>query len=119
MGEDFLRRRNDRFVRQRDAALGRLTERNLFSTVPPTATTAVHGFVLHPVVTGMELWSVQLGADRPIHFYRGAELCVEVTGTAAESLMRAFASSGAELLAEVIELDVLEGIAELQVRSVR
>jgi len=119
MGEDFLRRRNDRFVRRRDACLGTLLERDLFSMIPAAVTTTVYGSILHEVATNTPLWSPELEAGRSVRFYSGPVPTVEVCGPAAEALARTFGACGAELVAEVIETDSLEGIAMLHVRSVR
>ena len=83
MGEDFLRRRNDRFVRQRDACFRMLLERNLFSMIPPPITTTVYGSILQTVAANTELWCPELELGHPIRFYRGQEPSVEVKGTAA------------------------------------
>lgn len=119
MGEDFLRRRNDRFVRQRDASFITLFEPDLFAALPPETIATVYGSVLCAIDAVNELWTPELEAAKPIHFFSGDQPAVEIVGPAAAQLFRNYRKSAAPLLAQVVEIDAEEGIARLRVRCAR
>jgi hypothetical protein len=119
MGEDFLKRRNDRFIRQRDAYFVALVEPDLFSELAPITTATIYGAILNAVPANCELWTPEINAGGPIRFYNGDEPAVEVEGAAAEHLSREYGNIGAPLVAQVVDSDLDEGIVRLRVRSTR
>ena len=119
MGEDFLRRRNDRFVRQRDASFIKLFEPDLFAALPPETIATVYGSVLCAIDAANELWTPELDPAKPIRFFSGDQLAVEIVGPSATHLFRNYGNSAAPLLAQVVEIDAEEGIARLRVRCAR
>jgi len=116
MGEDFLRRRNDRFIRQRDARFMQLIERDLFTALPPETITTTIGWVLAAVEPANELWCHKAQAGTGLRFFKGDQLAIEVAAADAASLVELYGSE-TPLVAEVVEVDSEEGLAFLRVRS--
>src|SRR4051812_9534092 len=99
MGEDFLRRRSDRFVRRRDAQFAEELGPDLLSACTPNVSVGVCGTALGHVRLGSELWAPAIGPSGPIQFYEGASPAVRLDGPPAEHVRRGFAG-GAPVVAK-------------------
>ena len=121
MGEDFLRRRNDRFRRQRDECFRDQLGRDLFTDCPPETTTSVCGSVVNEsaVTPKGELWAPCPATDStgPVQFFCGGVRAVEVAGDAADYLRREYGGSGTPVLGQVVQLVAEHGLAVLRVGS--
>lgn len=116
MGQDFIRRRSDRFRRLRDENFTRLVEPNLFSETNPRCVTAVPGMVLPQaaVSSGDHLWAETDGAAERIRFFRGDTPVVEVSADAALALGASLESGGGMLIGLVTEVDEQNALATLR-----
>ncbi|MDI3290719.1 hypothetical protein [Polyangium sp. 15x6] len=119
MGEDFLRRRNDRFRRQRDDCFREHLGRDLFTDCPPETTTSVCGSVVNESVVSPkgELWAPCPAADGkgPVRFFCGGVVALEVAGDQADYLRREYGGSGTPLLGQVVQIVAEHRLAELRV----
>jgi hypothetical protein len=117
MGEDFLRRRNDRFIRQRDARFVEELGPDLFSACLPDAVVNVCGTVLGDVSPGEELWAPEVNPSGPIHFYRGDAPAVRLDGPAADHVRAERDGRTAPVVAQVVQVEHDHGLVTLRVRS--
>lgn len=119
MGEDFIRRRNDRFRRLRDGHFTKLMEEDLFSAADPRCITDVPGTVLpeSSVTPGERLWGETDCARRAITFYRGDTPVVEISERTAETLL-VRDSDHRTLVGVVTTVDPANAIATLRLCDV-
>lgn len=89
MGEEFLKKRSDRFRHLRDERFKKLTEKDLFSHSGVICTTDVPGTVLpqSTVAEGERVWGEARPGGRSITFYRGETPVVRVSEHTAEMLL--------------------------------
>lgn len=85
MGEDFIKRRNANFRRQRDEQLAaQLRSNELFDLCKPFSTTTIPGAVVLPSLTdGAELWLGENGV-----FFSGGNAAVRIPASVAADLTR-------------------------------
>lgn len=117
MGEDFLRRRNDRFIRQRDARFVEEIGPDLFSACLPDAVVNVCGTALGDVSSGDELWASEVNPTGPVNFYRGNLPAVGLDGPAADHVRAEHDGRAAPLVAQVVHVERDYGLVTLRVRS--
>ena len=115
MGQDFLRRKNDGFIRQRDKRFADQTERDLLGAIPPEMVVNLCGTAVGPVTVAEELWTPEVTPDGPIEFYRGDSLAVRLDGPAAAHLREQCAEAHVQVVARVVELDQDHGVVELNI----
>lgn len=120
MGEDFIRRRNDRFLRLRDVRFARLVERDLFSGADPQCVTDVPGTVLpdSAVSPGERVWGQADRDGESITFYRGDTPVVRVSEPTAEGLLAGFDRDAETLVGVVTEVDTANAIAIMRLCEV-
>lgn len=85
MGEDFIKRRNANFRRQRDEQLAaQLKSNELFDLCKPVTTTTIPGAVVTPgLASGAELWLGDNGV-----FFSGGVAAVKIPANVAADLAR-------------------------------
>jgi hypothetical protein len=115
MGQDFIRRKNDRFVRQRDAYFAEQTASDLFSTMSPEMVVSLCGTAVGPVIVAQELWTPELTAGGPIEFYCGENPAVRLEGAAADHLRSQCAQPHSSMVAQVVEVEQDHGIVFLKI----
>ncbi|MCC7536891.1 MAG: hypothetical protein IT379_11790 [Deltaproteobacteria bacterium] len=115
MGEDFVKRRNDRFVRHREACFAAQSSPDLFSAVPPEAVVTVLATAIAEVQECRELWTPNVNAPGPIDFYDGDIAVVRVEGADADHLRAR--DDDAPMVAQVLQVDREHGLVELKVTS--
>ncbi len=117
MGEDFMRRRNDRFRRQRDARFAAQISPDLFSTCAPTTVVSVCGTALDDVCDNQELWTPEIGSAGPICFYRGDVPAVRLDGHAADHVRSGNGDRHTPMVAQVVEVERDHGLVTIRVGS--
>jgi hypothetical protein len=87
VGEDFLRKKTEQFVRRRGVDFMRLIDRHLFSGAPAREATETTGSLSSPkpLPTGTKLWS-KVEGDGSVSFFAGRDRCVTVPETRAREL---------------------------------
>jgi len=87
MGEDFLRKKTDQFIRLRNRGYERLIKRNLFSSSPAQEAIEMTGSLCasNPPPTGTRVWA-QIEEDGSVCFFAGPEACVRVPEARARDL---------------------------------
>lgn len=120
MGEDFIRRRNDRFRRLRDERFRKLVEDDLFSNADPQCVTDVPGTVLpeSDVAPGERVWGQPDHDRRAIRFYRGDTPVVEVSERTAETLLGGRDAVAGTLVGVVTAVDTANAIATMRLCDV-
>lgn len=117
MGEDFLRRRNDRFIRQRDARFAEEMGPDLFSACRPDAVVNACGTALGDVNSGDELWAPEVDPSGPVNFYRGNLPAVRLDGPAADHVRAECVAGAAPVVAQVVQVERDHGLVTLRIRS--
>jgi hypothetical protein len=120
MGQDFIRRRNDRFRRLRDEGFRKLTEADLFSQASPQCVTNVAGTVLpqSEVSPGDRVWGDADREGRAITFFRGDTPVVEVPAAAADALLADHELHRGTLVGIVTSVDASNQIAVMRLCDV-
>lgn len=120
MGEDFLRRRNDRFRRLRDEYFTKLVEEDLFSNADPQCITEVPGTVLPEsvVAPGERVWGQPDRDHHAITFYRGDTPVVQVSERTAETLLGGRDADAGTLVGVVTAVDAANAIATMRLCDV-
>lgn len=115
MGEDFLRRKNDRCQRLADARFMELREPGLFYGVRPEARPEVYALLRPGAVLEIdsELWAPSINPDGSITFRLGQEPVADVAASDAKALGN---EARANLVAYVAELDRDAGVVALRVQ---
>jgi hypothetical protein len=113
MGEDFLRRKNESFVRRRDAHFRRLVEPDLFSESDAHQHIEVVGRIVHgtQLSAGDELWAPDVPTSDPVPFFRGDRVALVCDGPAAEHLRDEAAGARGGIIAKVAELAPVDHLA--------
>lgn len=114
MGEDFLRRKSESFVRRRDAYFVELVEPDLFAATHAREQTEVVGQVAAGIALelGDELWSPPSAKSESVRFFRGDREAVICDGLSAEHL-RSEDGQEAGFIARVLEVAPDDGLAVL------
>lgn len=115
MGQDFIRRKNDRFVRQRDAYFAEQTASDLFSDLSPEMIVSLCGTAVGPVTLAQELWTPAFTAGGPIEFFCGDDPKVRLEGTAADLLRAQYAQPHSSVVAQVVEVEEDHGIVKIKI----
>ena len=120
MGEDFLRRKNERFVRLRDAYFERIIERDLFSDHHAAERTELIGrsSKASELAVGDELWADMTDSGSDAQFFRGDQEAVICNGRSADHL-RQQASTNGIVIAKVAEIDPEDGFVVLETVCVK
>lgn len=120
MGQDFIRRRNDRFRRQRDEGFRKLTEADLFSQASLECLTDVPGTVLPEagLCPGDRVWGDADGEGHPIMFFRGDKPVVQVPAAAAGALLADSALHRGTLVGIVTTVDASNEVAVMRICEV-
>ena len=118
MGEDFLRRRNRRFMRQRDAYFWAQLEPDLFSACPPQTVIDLCGTALRDVDVMQELWAPPVDNWGPIQFFSGDVPVVQLDTAAANYLRSEQCDSLAPVVAQVVQVERDHRLVMLRVGSV-
>jgi hypothetical protein len=87
VGEDFIRKKNEQFVRLRAADFTRLIERHLFSGARAREATETTGALRapQPPPVGAKVWP-RLEDDGSVSFFSGSDLCATVPEMRAREL---------------------------------
>ena len=117
MGIDFLRRRNDRFLRQRDARFVELIKPDLFSACVPSTVVNVCGTALCDLDSHQELWAPVVAATGPIDFYRGDVAAVRLHGGPADHVRSQRGTRDAPVVARIVHVEREHGLVLLRVGS--
>lgn len=117
MGEDFMRRRNDRFIQQRDARFVEELRPDLFSTCAPSTVVNVCGIALGELCDEQELWTPEVSAAGPICFYSGDVPVVMLEGHAADHVRAEHRNRHAPVVAQVVQVERDHGLVTLRVGS--
>ena len=115
MGQDFLRRKNDRFVRQRDQRFAEQTCDDLLAAIPPEMVVNLCGRAVGPVMLAQELWTPEVTAEGPIQFYSGEQPAVCLDGAAAKHLREQCAASHSQVVARVVDVEQNHGLVTLTI----
>ncbi|HRI65765.1 MAG TPA: hypothetical protein PK156_16075 [Polyangium sp.] len=113
MGENFLKRKNDRFIRQRDQRFNEYLAPDLFSLCPTESEITLLASVHEGACVADELWAPTIDLADPIELYCGDRLVARIDGTEADLLRQEFGNRGVPVIAKIVELD--EGIAHLKI----
>ena len=106
MGEDFLRRKNETFVRRRDAHFERIIEPDLFSDTHAQERIEVIGRVANGIelVAGDELWASDTSSAKEVRLFRGDQEAVICQGPAAQHLSEEV-TTGGTMIAKIMEVE--------------
>lgn len=115
MGQDFLRKKNDRFMRQRDQRFAAQTSDDLLAAIPPEMVVNLCGRAVGPVMIAQELWTPEVSSDGPIEFYCGEQPAVRLEGAAAAHLREQCAESHSQVVAQVVDLEKDHGLVTLKI----
>ncbi len=115
VGQDFLRRKNDRFVRQRDQRFAEQTCDDLLAVIPPAMVVSLCGTAVGPVTLAQELWTPEVTGDGPIEFYYGEQRAVRLDGAAAKHLRDQCADSHSQVVAQVVDLEHDHGLVTIKI----
>lgn len=115
MGQDFLRRKNDRFVRQRDKRFAAQTSDDLLAMIPPEMVVNLCGRAVGPVMLAQELWTPEVNNEGPIEFYCGELPAVRLEGAAATHLRDQCAEPHSQIVARVVDLEQDHGLVTLKI----
>ncbi len=120
MGEDFIRRRNDRFQRLRDERFRKLVEEDLFSNADPQCVTDVPGTVLpeSDLAPGERVWGQPDHDRHAITFFRGDTPVVEVSERTVESFLSGREGDASTLVGVVTAVDTANAIATMRLCDV-
>lgn len=121
MGEDFLRRKNESFVRRRDAHFERLVEPDLFSESDAHEHIEVMGRIVEGtrLSAGDELWAPAVPTAEPVPFFYGDRPALVCDGPAAEHLRDEAARAHGGIIAKVVELAAGDGLAVITTALLR
>jgi len=113
VGENFLRRKSESFVRRRDAHFQRLVEPDLFSESYAHEHIEVVGRIVHgsELSAGDELWAPDVPSSKPVPFFHGDRVALICEGPAAEHLRNEAARARGGVIAKVAELAAGDGLA--------
>jgi hypothetical protein len=105
VGEDFLRKKTEQFVRLRGVEFARLIGRHLFSSVAPREAVETIGSLVSPITppSGTKLWS-RNEEDGSISFFAGRERCISVPTVRAQDL-RDLVSAG-KSVGEIVDINL-------------
>ena len=106
MGEDFLRRKNETFVRRRDAHFEQIIEPDLFSDTHAQERIEVIGRVANGIelVAGDELWAPDTSSAKEVRLFRGDQEAVICQGPDAQHLSEE-ATTGGTMIAKIMEVE--------------
>lgn len=113
MGENFLKRKNDRFLRQRDQRFNEYLAPDLFSLCPTETEVTLLASVREEACVADELWAPAVELLGPIEFYCGDVVVARIDGAEADLLRQEYGNRGAPVIARIVELE--DGIARLKI----
>jgi hypothetical protein len=117
MGEDFLRRKNDRFRRQRDEHFAEQNRPDLFSASDPELHISVCGTSLIPLEEGRLLWAADLGvAGQPLDLLSEMGVAAARISPADADRLRQDPGESGAAAALVVTVDADYEIVELRIR---
>lgn len=117
MGEDFLRKRNSSFKRQRDECFKVQFASDLFTSCTPETSTDLCGTMVAgaSMTATSEVWVSELPAHGPIRFFCGGAPVVDLDGDEADHLRREYGTSGAPIVGKITQVFADEGLAVIRV----